>query len=282
MSDKIQNQNTQAPEQTELTSLDLRTIRRKDIKIVLLFIGVSIMLILAGWYAYNLYIHTPPYVDPVKYPVRGIDLSSHNGMLSFDGVKQDGYEFVFLKATEGEDFRDSNFRLNYDKASRAGLKIGAYHYFRFDKDGVSQALNLLRAIGTRRLHLGIAIDVESTGNAKNVPIDSIRYRLSEMIDYLNLRGYSVTLYSNRDGYYDYLKDDFRGYPLWICSFSKIPINDDWTFWQYFHHGKVKGIKGDVDLNAFYGSRAEWQQYLRDNTVSPRPYKNIRNSNKLQQ
>lgn len=253
----------------KLSPSERRKAKLRDVRIVLLFLGVSLMLIAAGYYAYHWYIKTPPYVDPVLYPVRGIDLSSHNGMLSFDGVKEDGFEFVFLKATEGTDFRDSNFRLNYSKAEKAGLKIGAYHFFRFDKDGVSQALNLLRAIGTRQLDLGIAVDVEATGNARNVPKDSIRERLSSMIDYLNLRGYRVTLYSNKDGYYDYLKEDFQGYPLWICSFQKIPINEDWTFWQYYHHGSVKGIKGDVDLNAFSGSRQEWQEYLRENTVTPR-------------
>lgn len=258
------------PEHKPGSDAERRRIKRRDIRIVLLFFGVFAMLVLAGVSAYNFYIKTPPYVDPQRYPIRGIDLSAHNGMLSFDGVVQDGYEFVFLKATEGTDFRDSNFRLNYEKADKAGLKIGVYHYFRFDRDGIAQALNLLRAIGSRQLDLGIAVDVESTGNAKNVPLDSIRSRLNSMIDYLNLRGYRVTLYSNRDGYYDYLENDFKGLPLWICSFQRTPINEDWTFWQYFHHGKVKGIKGDVDLNAFYGSRSEWNEYLQQNTVTPRP------------
>ena len=253
-----------------LTPAERRRAKIRDIRMVLLFIGVSAMLVVAGWSAYNWYIKTPPYVDPQRYPIRGIDLSSHNGMLSFEGVREDGIEFVFLKASEGTDFRDTNFRLNYDKARKADLKVGAYHYFRFDRDGVSQALNLLRTIGARQLDLGIAVDVEDAGNARGVPRDSIRERLSEMIDYLNLRGYRVTIYSNRDGYYDYLKEDFRGFPLWICSFQSVPINDDWTFWQYYHHGKVKGIKGEVDLNVFSGSRKEWEEYLRQSTVTPRP------------
>lgn len=266
--EEISNKEGQSHEH-ELSPDERRRVKRRDVRIVILFLCVSIMLIVAGWYAYNWYIKTPPYVDPQRFPIRGIDLSSHNGMLSFEGVKEDGIEFVFLKASEGTDFRDTNFRLNYEKARKADLKIGAYHYFRFDKDGVQQALNLLRAIGARQLDLGIAVDVEDTGNAKNVPKDSITERLTTMIDYLNLRGYRVMLYSNREGYYDYIKEGFRGYPLWICSFQRVPIDDDWTFWQYFHHGKVKGIKGEVDLNAFSGSRQDWEEYLRESTVTPK-------------
>lgn len=254
-------------------------IRKHDRRITWLFLVVTAIVVFAAFSAYNWYIKTPPYVDPQLYPVRGIDISAHNGMISFEGAKEDGIEFVFIKASEGTDFRDTNFRLNYDKASTADLKIGVYHYFRFDKDGVSQALNLLRTIGDRPLDLGIAIDVESTGNAKNIPLDSIRQRLSAMIDYLNLRGYRVTLYSNRDGYYDYLKNDFRGLPLWICSFRSNPIEEDWTFWQYYHHGKVKGIKGDVDINAFGGSRKQWAEYLRETAVVPNKHKSSRFRNK---
>lgn len=261
-----------------MTPEERQRIRRHDRRITALFLVVTGVVVLAALSAYNWYIKTPPYVDPQLYPVRGIDISAHNGMMSFEGAKEDGIEFVFIKATEGTDFRDTNFRLNYEKASEADLKIGVYHYFRFDKDGVSQALNLLRTIGDRRLDLGIAVDVESTGNAKNVPLDSIRQRLAAMIDYLNLRGYRVTLYSNRDGYYEYLKEDFRGFPLWICSFQRTPIEEEWTFWQYYHHGRVKGIRGDVDMNAFGGSRKEWAEYLRENAIVPDKPKSSRRRN----
>ncbi len=237
--------------------------KRKDLWISLVFLGLGGLLIMSGWDAWVWFKTSPPYVDPDRYPIRGIDISAHNGMMNLEAARKDGIEFCFIKASEGTNFRDKNFRLNYGKARHAGMKIGAYHYFRFDCDGVEQALNLIGAVGYRQLDLGVAVDVEEAGNKGGVPQDSILDRLSRMAEYLHLRGYRVIFYSNRAGYYDYLEKAVPGSPLWICSFNQFPINADWTFWQYDHHGKVAGIKGDVDLDTFYGNRQEWEAFLSD-------------------
>lgn len=237
-------------------------IKIADKKIAGLFVLVLLLLAGAAWWAWHSYVTSPPYVDYERFPVRGFDISVHNGYANLNAAADAGFEFVWIKASEGKSLQDPNFALNYDKASRAGLKIGAYHFFRFDRDGVEQAQNLLRAIGKRRLELGIAIDVEKDGNPSGVALDSIRYRLQQMVEYLNLRGHRVTFYSNRAGWQDYLIEDFPGFPLWICSFTDNSANKDWTFWQYDHHGKVPGVRGDVDLNVFSGSREEWEEMTR--------------------
>ena len=198
-------------------------------------------------------------IDRSQYPVMGLDISSHNGLPDFDSIAAAGVRFVFLKASEGETFRDPAFLRNYAAARGAGIPVGAYHFFRFDRDGIEQAKNLLRVIGPRPLELGVAIDVEDQGNATGVPADSIKARLQLMIEYLNLRGHRVTLYSNRAGYEKYLLPDFEGSPLWICQFTDNSTNTDWTYWQFDHHGRIPGIRGDVDLNVFSGSRDDWER-----------------------
>lgn len=236
--------------------------KRRDLIVSLGFPVVVALLVIAAISAFLHFKTTPPYVDPERYPIRGIDVSSHNGMMNLDAVREAGYEFIFIKASEGEDFKDSNFRLNYDKAVTAGLKTGAYHFFRFDKDGVAQAQNLLQAVGGRHLDLGLAVDVEKQSNDTTISRDLVKERLTTMIEYLNLKGYRVILYSNNEGYYDIIRSAAPGECLWICSFNSIPINENWTFWQYDHHGKVRGIRGDVDLDAYSGNRKEWEEFLR--------------------
>lgn len=236
-------------------------VKKRDALIGLIFVAVTLLLGGAGYLAWQHFILTPPYIDPVKYPITGIDISSHNGDVDMKKVADDGVSFVFIKASEGIDFRDGRFIENYTKASKAGLKIGAYHFFRFDRDGVDQAVNFLKAIDKRPLDLGVAIDVETHHNADGVDSTLIAKRLLDMTEFLNMEGYKVTFYSNREGYYDYLKEAVPGMDLWICSFSSTPINAEWTFWQYNHRGKVKGISGDVDMNVFCGNQAEWNNYL---------------------
>lgn len=233
----------------------------KDIKVAWWFLLVTLLLGFAIFWAWHEYMTTPPYVDREQFPVRGFDISSHNGYANLDAAAKGGYEFIFIKASEGTDFRDPNFVLNYQKAGHAGLKRGAYHFFRFDKDGVEQAKNLLRVIGPRQLELGIVVDVEEHGNATGVSDDLVRQRLQRMLEYLNLRGHRVMFYTNQEGQERYLTDGLEGFPLWLCAFTDMSGRGDWTFWQYDHHGKVPGIRGDVDLDVFRGSRAEWEKYL---------------------
>ena len=235
--------------------------RKNDIAIFLCFILAGALLIWTMYASWIYFKTTPPYVDRDLYPVMGIDVSSHNGIADYHAAHRDGVEFVWIKASEGETFKDRNFYDNYRKAGEAEIKRGAYHFFRFDKDGVSQALNLLEVIGDRNLEMGVAIDLESSGNPENFSDTLAIERLEAMVDYLNLRGISPTLYCNKKDFSRYLKDSFPGHSLWICALSEDQIASEWDFWQFTHTGSVKGLKGNVDINVFGGSRTDWDRFL---------------------
>lgn len=235
---------------------------KNDIFAAVGFLAVLALLVLSGIWAYRQVVETPPFVDPVKYPIRGIDISRHNGSINFEKVAKAGIEFVFIKASEGESFQDKFYKENFEKAKEAGLKTGAYHFFRFDVEGVIQAINFLNVVGESFHDLGLVVDVEKDGNPEDIDSETVKQRLSTMIDYMNLLGHRVMIYTNLEGYFEYMVDEFPGYPLWICRFQENPINAEWTFWQYDHHGKVDGIKGEVDMNAFCGSREDWARFLR--------------------
>lgn len=189
-------------------------------------------------------------VDRAIYPVKGIDVSAHNGTIDFSAVAADTVTFVILKATEGTDFCDANFSANYAAARAAGLSVGAYHFFRFNSPGRVQARHFMESVKDRPLDFPLAIDVEKWGNASSYHPDSVRHQLAEMISELTDSGYHVMLYTNRHGYETFIKDGFAHLPLWICSLSRPPSIEGWTLWQHSHRGRVKGVRGDVDLNTF--------------------------------
>ncbi len=200
-----------------------------------------------------------------EYPVCGIDISAHNGIIDFYALKHDSIDFVMIKATEGVSFKDSKFLDNYHKARKAGLKVGAYHFFRFETDGLMQALNFINSVKDISLDLPLMLDVEEWRNTKG-DTKSIVSRLSSMINHLVSNGYNIILYSNKDGFNRFIHNRFDKYPLWICSFSNPPIDAQWTFWQHTHWGKVKGIYGNVDINTFNGSRQQWEEWLANHPV----------------
>lgn len=207
--------------------------------------------------------HGEVVVDRSKYPIVGIDISSHNGDIDFYKVKNDDFSFVIIKASEGEDVLDSLFTTNYNRAKANGLKVGAYHYFRKNTDGINQAKNFVEAVGWRKLDLPLVIDVEDEIN-DNVSDDITMKNLNFMIDNLQSRGFKVMIYTNGNGYKKYVKDrQFVNVNLWLCSFKKpddiahIPHQ----LQQYSHHGRVDGINGDVDLDVFNGNEKQWEQWL---------------------
>lgn len=194
-----------------------------------------------------------------EYPVRGIDISAHNGAVNFHAVRASGMEFVLVKATEGNGFKDSRFVDNVREARRAGLKVGAYHFFRFDAPGVTQAINFMHSVRGRKLDLPAVVDFEEWTNPSSVPDDTVAARLDAMLRHLRYNGYNVLIYTNKDGYERFVKGRFGDYPLWLCSFSRIDESEDWLLWQYSHRGEVPGVDGNVDLNVFRGDSAAWNE-----------------------
>lgn len=218
---------------------------------ILTAIVVASVIAVCGFiHAYRQYIANTPAMEPdeKQYPVRGIDISSHNGDIDFQRVKDAGFDFAIIKATEGTDFKDAMFVDNLRKARQAGLKVGAYHFFRFDTDGELQAINLLHSLRNRSLDFPAVIDIERFGNPDGHEASMIISRLRTLLRHIEKEGLKVILYSNKDDYDRYLKGNFSSYPLWICSFTEPEAGIEWEMWQYSHRGHVDGINGKVDLN----------------------------------
>lgn len=215
---------------------------------VLAATAVMLMAVLAACYAYRRYSGGEPRPSAELYPVRGIDISAHNGDIDFGRLAAGGVDFVMMKATEGTNFKDVKFVDNYREARRAGLRVGAYHFFRFDSDSEMQALNFLHSVRNRHLDMPLAVDIEEWGNPDGLATSKIVASLRTMIGMLEAAGYGVVLYTNKDGYTRFVKGNFDNYPLWICSFADPPVAGDWDIWQYSHRGSLPGISGRVDLN----------------------------------
>lgn len=198
------------------------------------------------------------------FAIRGVDVSAHNGEIDFKSMACAGIDFVMIKATEGATHKDRAFVGNHQGATEAGLRTGAYHFFRFDTPGYMQALNLLHSIRGRRLDMPVAIDVEEWTNPTDRPTDAVVAEIRAMASKLRKEGYDVMIYTNKDGYNRFVKGRLEDYPLWLCSFT--PIDDDvkWTIWQYSHRGMIDGVERMTDLNVFGGSVEMWDSLF----VSP--------------
>ncbi len=94
---------------------------------------------LGGWWI-------PNQPDLHVFPVRGIDVSHHQGTIDWKAVPREKCQFVYIKATEGGDFRDRNFVENWRGSADAGLRRGAYHFFSLKTPGARQAANFIETV----------------------------------------------------------------------------------------------------------------------------------------
>src|ERR1700733_13712635 len=70
--------------------------------------------------------------------INGFDVYTGDGAVNWTTVKNAGYQFAFVKATEGVNFIDSRFTTNMTGAHNAGVLVGPYHFTRLEsKDGVA-------------------------------------------------------------------------------------------------------------------------------------------------
>ena len=212
----------------------------------------------AGSYLYFMTFHP----DIEKYPVRGIDISHHQGAVDWPLVAGDDIAFAYMKATEGGDFSDRRFKRNWQEAGQAGIRRGAYHFFTFCRPGADQAAHFINTVPREADMLPPAVDLEFGGNC---PESAGRLDVAkELAIFLQIveshYGRKALLYATPEFYVDQLAGKPIDNPLWLRSILFEPGYNDhpWTIWQYHNRGTVKGIDGPVDRNVFIGSLQEFE------------------------
>jgi len=216
-------------------------------KLTQLVIGLAALAaVAAGFAALYILFYQP---DRTIYPIRGIDVSHHQGEIDWRKVADDDVTFAFIKASEGGDHRDRRFATNWKDAQEVGLKVGAYHFFTFCRPGSDQARNFLDALGPQKGTLPAALDLEFGGNCAAKPEPSaMRAEIDNFLAPVERHtGKAVVLYVTPE-FWEAYKDILPKRPLWVRSLFRKPAQPDWSYWQYHNAGRVNGISGRVDLN----------------------------------
>lgn len=208
---------------------------------------------------------------PEGYEIHGLDVSHHQGRIDWDKVVQakvDGHnlEFVIVKATEGRSLLDREFHRNFRQAREQGLICGAYHFYRPTSTGEEQARHFMNKVKLEDGDLPPVLDIEVKGHQSTEDLQR------EALDWLRLleRRYGTPpiIYTGLKFKQNYLSTKaFERYPFWIAHYyvDSLGYDGDWKFWQHTDLGRVRGIRGDVDLNIYNGSMYD----LRRLTISKR-------------
>ena len=237
-----------------------------------LLLAAAVLFVLGGCVAVDYYPEKgdakphPGAAAALRYPIQGIDISRWQGEIDWAAVKRAGTRFVFMKATDGGDYVDPSFQRNWEGARRAGIARGAYHFTYWCRPAQEQAAWFRQQIPNDPDALPPVLDVEWNGQSRSCPgkIDPelAREKIKLMLVELErLTGKKPIIYTDITFHKDVLEGRFNEYPYWIRSTASLPEaryeNRPWAFWQFTTTGRVPGIKGDVDRNAFYGNEGEF-------------------------
>jgi lysozyme len=205
----------------------------------------------------------------VNFEIYGIDVSHHNAYIDWEMVKDKGrinqkpISFVFIKATEGKEYKDKRFKRNIKEARQQGLLCGAYHFYRPEINSLKQFKNFKESVVLKKGDLPPVLDVELRGSLSfSRYVEGILNMLKLMENHYGIKPIlytSPSLYMPLSRY-----PEIKKYPLWLAAYDTRTANryhGIYNFLQYTERGKVSGIKGYVDLNGFSGNKLDLQKHI---------------------
>ena len=212
---------------------------------------------------------------PATYPVHGVDVSRWQADIDWRTAQAHGVSFAFIKATEGGDHADPGFVDHWRAADAAGVPRGAYHFFYFCTSAEEQARWFIANVPRETGALPPVLDIEWNGESRNCPRrpDPVTVR-TEVMTFLQIVGrhyhQQPILYTTVDFWHDNEMWLIQGAQPWLRAVTRHPFEAypgaEWAFWQYSGSGLVPGVAGEVDLNAFAGSREAWQSWLANHAL----------------
>jgi lysozyme len=195
--------------------------------------------------------------------VVGIDLSEYQGEVDWPAVnmieEKFPIQFVFVRATVGNDRVDKAFGENWLGAKDKKMIRGAYHYYRPNENSLEQAALYIKTVRLHKGDLPPVLDIEKL--PENQSVARLKIGLRRWLEAVESH-YKVKpiIYTGEKYYDDFLKEEFSDYLFWIANYNfyREKMKEDWLFWQFTEKGSVPGIIGNVDVNIYNGDLQQLQ------------------------
>ena len=255
-------------------SHDTQTPPKKKQQIVL-SISMALLCVVVGFLIFVFFPHKP--ASAQDYSIKGFDVSHHQQNIQWKKISPQEFQFVYLKATEGGDFKDRKFQDNWLQARERGFRVGAYHFFRLCRKGDVQAQNFIDTVPNKADALPPVIDLEYESRCINqFTKEQLLKEIGLMHDRLKQHyGKQPIFYVSKAFYNIVLAGEFEQTPLWVREYKgppKLKNNPKWHFWQHTNQGHIQGVSTRVDLNVFYGDLKQWNAFLVQNQLEPESMK----------
>ena len=176
--------------------------------------------------------------------------------------------FIYIKSTEGTTIRNRYFMSDYMKAKKAGIHVGAYHFFSLKSSAELQAKYFVNHTLFRKGDFPPVLDVEPTDAQirKMGGDEALMRRIRIFMEYVEKRtGMRPILYVSQmfiNRHMANAADIKKKYNVWIARYGQYKPDVRLVYWQLCPDGRVDGITGEVDINVFNGYQNQFQEFVK--------------------
>ncbi|MDE6796749.1 MAG: glycoside hydrolase family 25 [Ruminococcus sp.] len=192
----------------------------------------------------------------------GIDVSTWQGDIDFNAVKNAGCDFVIIRMGHFYDEikQDDWYTENIRKAREAGLEVGIYFYTTLHSaESVKELAEYINeTLDGQELDFPIAFDWEEFTNFQefNISLHELNELFNLFCAEMESYGYSAMLYSSKNFLLNSWTNNYNE-PVWLAHFTdETDYTGDYFMWQASSTGLIDGIDGYIDMNILYTDRFE--------------------------
>ena len=204
-------------------------------------------------------------INEEAYAKKGIDVSTFQGDIDWERVKNDGIEYAIIRLgfrgyESGKIVLDSKYEENIEGSLAAGLDTGVYFFTEAltEKEAVEEADFVIENLEGYKINMPVVIDVEESVDPNNTRTKALtaEQRTKNVIAFCNRikdAGYEVMIYGNLKSFMLMMDiEELEGYDKWF-AYYRYPFHFPYKvkMWQYASWEKIDGIKGGVDVNLMF-------------------------------
>lgn len=210
-------------------------------------------------------------VNQLMDSLNGIDISSWQAGIDISNVDAD---FVIVKATGGTGYTNPYFKSMANATIKSGKLLGLYHFAREATSPGTAVAEADHFVNAAKSYVGRAVLVLDWERDYSLGPTWVKKFCNRVYKKTGVRPL-VYMSKSYTRSYDWTSVA-KNYQLWVAQYSLEYlqgtgyVSQPWTdgfgygawdgpiMYQYTSAGRISGYSGDLDLDIFYGSKADWE------------------------
>lgn len=200
-----------------------------------------------------------------KEAKKGIDVSTFQGEIDWERVKNAGIEFAIIRLgfrgyESGKIVLDNQYENNMTGSLNAGLDTGVYFFTEAlnEQEAIEEAEFVIENLKEYKINMPVVIDVEESANTektrtRDLTADQRTKNVIAFCEKIKEAGYDVMIYGNLKSFMIMMNiEELEEYDKWF-AYYRYPFYFPYKIkmWQYTAYERIDGIEGKADVNLMF-------------------------------